>query len=64
MPGKPHDIEGAEVDRYVQEGRIADVAAYCETDVITTYRIWLVFELFRGALTKAECEVQSLAPLL
>ena len=48
----------------MQEGRIADVAAYCETDVITTYRIGLVFELLRGALTKAECEVQSLAPLL
>lgn len=59
FPGKPQDMDGVEVDRYVQEGRIAEVSAYCETDVVTTYRIWLVFELFRGALTKDEFEASE-----
>lgn len=54
FPGKPGDIDGSQVERMVQEGRIAEVAAYCETDVVRTYRIWLVYELFRGALSKSE----------
>ena len=43
---------GAEVDRYCREGHIAEVAAYCETDVVNTYRVWLRYELFRGRLTE------------
>jgi len=46
------------VDRYVQEGRLAEVAGYCETDLISTFRIWLVYEL-RGAITKAEFEASE-----
>ena len=52
LPGKPDGISGADVERYVREGRIAEVAAYCETDVVNTYRIWLRYELFRGRLTE------------
>jgi predicted PolB exonuclease-like 3'-5' exonuclease len=63
FPGKPHDIDGGEVDRYVQEGRIGEVASYCETDVVSTYRVWLVHELFRGTLSRAEFE-ESEANLL
>jgi 3'-5' exonuclease len=48
LPGKPDGISGADVEKYVREGRIAEVAAYCETDVVNTYRIWLRCELFRG----------------
>jgi predicted PolB exonuclease-like 3'-5' exonuclease len=51
-PGKPVDIDGSQVARYVEEGRIAEVAAYCETDVVSTFRVWLAYELFRGALTQ------------
>ena len=51
FPGKPEGIDGSEVERYVNEGRIVEVAQYCETDVINTYRIWLLYELFRGFLT-------------
>ena len=43
---------GADVERYCREGRIAEVAAYCETDVVNTYRVWLRYELFRGRLTE------------
>ena len=52
LPGKPDGIAGADVERYVREGRIAEVAAYCETDVVNTYRVWLRYELFRGRLTE------------
>ena len=52
LPGKPDGIDGAEVEKYVREGRIAEVAAYCETDVVNTYRVWLRYELFRGRLTE------------
>ena len=35
----------------IQAGRIAEVAQYCESDVLNTYRLWLVYELFRGSIT-------------
>src|SRR5262245_26224057 len=35
----------------VQAGRIAEVAQYCEGDVLNTYRLWLIYELFRGGVT-------------
>ena len=59
FPGKPDDIDGGEVERYVRDGRIAEVSAYCETDVVSTYRVWLVHELFRGRLSRAEFEVSE-----
>jgi len=51
LPGKPSGIDGGEVEAMVQAGRIAEVAQYCESDVLNTYRLWLVYELFRGAIT-------------
>ena len=38
----------------VPAGQIAEVARYCESDVVDTYRVWLVYELFRGAITKEQ----------
>ena len=32
---------------------------YRETDVISTYRIWLIYELFRGNLTRAEFQASE-----
>ncbi len=52
LPGKPDDIDGSEVAAYVKAGRLPEVSAYCETDVVSTYRVWLRYELFRGALTR------------
>jgi 3'-5' exonuclease len=54
LPGKPNDIDGAEVAQYHRDGRIQQIANYCETDVVNTFRIWLRYELFRGKLTAAE----------
>ena len=27
---------------------------YCESDVLNTYRVWLIYELFRGSITAKE----------
>jgi predicted PolB exonuclease-like 3'-5' exonuclease len=61
LPGKPADIEGSQVAAFVKEGRIQEVADYCETDVVNTYRVWLRYELFRGGLTSAEFEASEAA---
>jgi 3'-5' exonuclease len=54
MPGKPESIDGSDVERYFLEGRIKEIAEYCETDVVNTYRVWLRYELFRGRLGESE----------
>jgi len=51
MPGKPHGIDGSEVERYFLEGKIKEIAEYCETDIVNTYRVWLRYELFVGRLS-------------
>jgi 3'-5' exonuclease len=56
LSGKPHGIDGSNVEELVNTGRIQEVANYCETDVVNTYRIWLLYELFRGALTNQQLE--------
>jgi predicted PolB exonuclease-like 3'-5' exonuclease len=52
LPGKPKGFDGGEVERYFHEGKIKEIADYCESDVVNTYRVWLRYELFRGALTQ------------
>jgi 3'-5' exonuclease len=51
LPGKPDGIDGSRVEEMVRGGQIEEVARYCESDVLNTYRVWLVYELFRGAIT-------------
>jgi Predicted 3'-5' exonuclease related to the exonuclease domain of PolB len=51
LPGKPEGIDGSRVEEMVLAGQIEEVARYCESDVLNTYRVWLVYELFRGAIT-------------
>ena len=59
LPGKPEGIDGNEVERYFLEGKIKEIAEYCETDVVNTYRIWLRYELFRGHLIDAEFQASE-----
>ncbi len=54
LPGKPDGIDGGEVHRYFREGRIKEIADYCETDIVNTYRVWLRYELFRGRLSPSD----------
>jgi len=51
LPGKPDSIDGTQVERYFLDGKIKEIADYCESDVVNTYRVWLRYELFRGKLT-------------
>ena len=51
LTSKPEGIDGSRVEEMVRAGQIEEVARYCETDVLNTYRVWLVYELFRGAIT-------------
>lgn len=45
LTGKPEGMDGS---------RVEEVARYCESDVLNTYRVWLVYELFRGSITAGE----------
>jgi predicted PolB exonuclease-like 3'-5' exonuclease len=59
LPGKPDGISGAEVERYYRDGHIREIAEYCESDVLNTYRVWLRYELFRGRLSDAEFQASE-----
>ena len=39
LAGKPHGMDGGEVEKYYRDGRIKEIAVYCESDVINTYRV-------------------------
>src|SRR4051812_44656996 len=42
-----------------RRGPVVVLTHECETDVISTYRVWLVYELFRGTITKIEFEASE-----
>lgn len=54
LPGKPKGMDGSQVESYYRDGRIDEIADYCQSDVLNTYRLWLRYELFRGRLTRQE----------
>src|SRR6202049_735116 len=56
LPGKPEGIDGSQVEAYFNAGRIQEIADYCKSDVINTYRLWLRHELFRGRLDHSQFE--------
>lgn len=56
MPGKPDGFSGANVESYFRDGKLEEIAAYCERDVINTYKLWLRYELFRGRLDRGKYE--------
>jgi predicted PolB exonuclease-like 3'-5' exonuclease len=56
LTGKPEGIDGRRVEEMVLAGQIEEVARYCESDVFNTYRVWLVYELFRGSITDKQLE--------
>jgi hypothetical protein len=59
FPGKM-GMDGSKVWGAWQDGRIAEIRNYCETDVLNTYLVYLRWALIRGNLTdsgyQAECE--------
>jgi 3'-5' exonuclease len=56
LPGKPGGMDGSQVEAYFNAGRIQEIADYCKSDVINTYRLWLRHELFRGRLDRSQFE--------
>jgi predicted PolB exonuclease-like 3'-5' exonuclease len=56
LSGKPDGMDGGRVEEMVLAGKIDEVSRYCESDVLNTYRIWLIYELFRGAITAAQLD--------
>lgn len=50
LPGKPDGIDGSRVEEVFNAGRIQEIADYCQSDVLNTYRLWLRLELFRGRI--------------
>ena len=56
LPGKPDGMDGSRVEEYFNAGRIDEITDYCLSDVIDTYRLWLRYELFRGALDEKQFE--------
>jgi predicted PolB exonuclease-like 3'-5' exonuclease len=53
FPGKL-GMHGADVWGAYLDGGLSRIRAYCETDVLNTYLIYLRFELLRGRLNAAE----------
>jgi predicted PolB exonuclease-like 3'-5' exonuclease len=61
MTAKPDGMDGSEVERCHKEGRIKEIADCCENDVVSTYRVWLRYELFQGRLTDATHRASELS---
>ena len=53
-------MRGDEVEKYHHDGHIREIAEYCESDVVNTYRLWLRYELFRGRLSLADFQASDL----
>ena len=45
MTGKPDGIDGSRLQGCFRDGKIKEIADYCETDIVNTYRVWLRYEL-------------------
>jgi predicted PolB exonuclease-like 3'-5' exonuclease len=60
LPGKPDGMSGNEVEKYYRDGRIAEIAEYCESDVVNTYRVWLRYELFRARLSESAFQASEI----
>jgi 3'-5' exonuclease len=56
LTGKPEGFDGRRVEEMVRAGQIEEVARYCESDVLNTYRVRLIYELFRGSVTDKQLE--------
>lgn len=52
LPGKL-GMDGSQVYGAFRDGRLAEIRAYCETDVLNTYLVYLRFLLMRGQLDPA-----------
>ena len=59
LAGKLKGLDGSDVESLFRDGKIKEIAEYCELDVINTYQVWLRYELFRGKLDEKEFEASQ-----
>lgn len=59
FPGKL-GMDGSKVWQAYQQGELAQIRNYCETDVVNTYLVYIRFQLMRGQITAAHFD-QELA---
>jgi predicted PolB exonuclease-like 3'-5' exonuclease len=57
-PGKL-GMDGSQVWKSFLAGDIAGIRAYCETDVMNTYLVFLRFQLMRGAISEAGLKAEE-----
>ncbi|PSB91925.1 3'-5' exonuclease [Candidatus Pandoraea novymonadis] len=55
FPGKL-GMDGGKVWEAFQQGKLAEIRNYCETDVVNTYLLYCRFQLMRGGLKMSEYE--------
>jgi predicted PolB exonuclease-like 3'-5' exonuclease len=58
LPGKI-GVDGSMVASFFDEGRLQEIRNYCETDVLNTYLLYLVYQHHNGSITKesfAKCK--------
>jgi len=51
FPGK-FGVDGSQVSPMFDQGRVAEIRDYCETDVLNTYLVYLRYQLTRDRITK------------
>jgi hypothetical protein len=51
-------VDGSQVWTLYQEGRVAEIRDYCETDVVNTYLVYCRYQLMRGQLTRAAFDAE------
>jgi predicted PolB exonuclease-like 3'-5' exonuclease len=51
IPAKLGGTDGSQVKELIEAGHLSQVRDYCETDVLSTYLIFLRFALFRGEVS-------------
>lgn len=51
LPGKT-GIDGSMVQDYFDQGRLAEIRNYCETDVLNTYLLYLTYQFHIGTINK------------
>jgi predicted PolB exonuclease-like 3'-5' exonuclease len=58
MSGKPDGLCGSDVETHFRDGRIQEIADYCENDVVNTYRVtsYFVAALTNRTMRRVNCD--------
>jgi predicted PolB exonuclease-like 3'-5' exonuclease len=59
LPGKL-GMDGSKVFDAYRDGKLAEIRAYCETDVMNTWLVYLRFQFMRGHLEQDEYDAEQL----